>query len=65
MKKSNSICLVPKCGEASTSRGLCQKCYQVCSQLVSRGKTTWDKLEKEAKIHPPKKHPKMDWFLGK
>jgi hypothetical protein len=51
---SNNLCV--SCGaHKGLSRGLCfDKCYPLFFQLVKRGWTTWERLEKEGRSLAPK-----------
>ena len=42
----NSLCLIKNCKEVVTSRGLCNKCYNIASGHVLDGDTSWEELEK-------------------
>lgn len=48
-------CLVPTCDREARSRGLCINDYNKACRLVREGKTSWEKLERQGKVHPPGK----------
>ncbi len=62
---SNNICIYPTCREDRHSRGLCVLHYQQAYRLVSRGSTTWDKLEKKGRALSSRRVKKEveNWFL--
>jgi len=45
--KEKKVCIRPNCGKPAMTRHLCPTCYQTASNLVRRGLTTWEKLEKK------------------
>ena len=59
-------CLFPGCVNGPSTRGLCGLHYQYARRLVTRGKTTWTKLEEGGKAKAPTRHHKFvsAWFLG-
>lgn len=53
-------CLTPECPrkfggeqESKGGRGLCSHCHQAASNLVKKGVTTWEELEKLGLANPP------------
>ena len=61
-----ATCLFPECTAGSNTRGLCGLLYQYARRVVSRGKTTWTRLEETGKAKAPTRHHKYvsAWFLG-
>ena len=57
-------CIVPDCdANRHYGRGLCNTHYMSVFQIVKRGFTTWDDLERRGKILPP--HQKNRYSLIK
>lgn len=63
-----TACLRTGCGRPQYSRGLCSGCYQVATQLVRNGTTTWLNLTASGKCSPLQKQRERGtiraWFLG-
>lgn len=53
-KSNKPACIVPGCEKDTYggSRGMCLSHYAVKQDLVKRGRTTWEQLEKEGKALP-------------
>ena len=61
-------CLVPDCdANRNYGRGLCAKHYSALAQIIHRGLTTWDDLQKRGKALQPNqqvRHSKIkEWAL--
>lgn len=54
LKSNKPACIVPGCVKDTYggSRGMCLNHYAVKQDLVKRGRTTWEQLEKEGKALP-------------
>lgn len=58
---------MPKCENEESSRGLCQGCYTVASQLVKNGQTSWQDLEMAGKCKAAgteKRTQRIQWLLS-
>ena len=55
MKKIADQCLVPKCEGLRHTRGLCPSHYHMARYYVAKGAVTWEELEKQGKIAPPRR----------
>lgn len=48
-----AVCLNPSCsGRPVVARGVCARCYKICLDLVTEGKTAWDALESAGRARP-------------
>jgi hypothetical protein len=59
--------MYPECGSGHVvAKGLCQKHYQVAFNLVKRGRTTWDELERQGKVRQKIRRDGSyaNWFTG-
>ena len=63
MRTKIESCLVPNCGIASRTRGLCLNHYASAYNLVKAGHTSWEKLEAAGKVKPRVNHSVQDFFL--
>lgn len=50
-----SKCMFPDCDENENCRGLCHTHYHTAAKQVSRGRTTWKKLEAAGRCKPATK----------
>lgn len=58
-------CLVPKCNQEETTRGLCNNHYIYALRLVKRNLTTWLALERKGKCINKRTNKQMQsWFLN-
>ncbi len=59
-------CLNPQCRRIAETRGLCNSCYATARELVSSKRTTWERLEAEAKVAPRKYKASgaKEWLMG-
>ena len=57
-------CLDPNCNRPAACRGICYSHYQYVTQLVRKGKLSFDELEKSGKILPAKTrgNSAASWF---
>lgn len=57
-------CLNPKCHNKAEVRGVCGTCYAKIREMVSKGSTTWEKLEKAGAVLPRKRRPStaIEWI---
>jgi hypothetical protein len=56
-------CLIPKCGRAQKSRGLCAACNSAALRKISRGETSWaDLIDMGLALPPEKRGPRGGAF---
>lgn len=61
--KRRARCIVPGCRNHAHFRGLCSCCGSAAARLVSKGLTSWEKLEKQGKAKPIKQRNHAHFFL--
>jgi len=69
-RKENENCMVPDCGRAIRTRGLCAPHYAYTCHLVQSGKYTWHELVEKGKVGKTKTgkinpHEIRNWFDSK
>ena len=69
-RKENENCMVPDCGRARRTRGLCGSHYAYTCLLVQSGRYTWNELVEKGKVGKTKTgkinpHSVRNWLDSK
>ena len=62
--KAKETCLIPGCTREAGSHGQCKSCQNATRNLIKRGKTTWEKMEKKGYAKPLKIVSRVKAALG-